>query len=316
MSADAVTRIKAKRTSSGRVAGGKQGLSRGSTIGLHVGLTILAILCLIPMLVVISTSFSSESDVKENGYPIIVRDFSLDAYEQLIGRSSRTIIDAYVDTVMVSGVGTFLSLFACSMAAYVLARRNFFLRTHLTFFIFFTMLFNGGLVPTYIVITQIYSLQDTFWVLVLPLVVVPWYILILRTFMQGISYELIESAKIDGASEFRIFGTIILPLAKPGLACIGLFILLRYWNSWFEAMLYINRSDWQTLQLMLIRMQQRVEAMFDENSLIQTNLRIVDIPSETLRMAMVVVAAGPMLIVFPFFQKYFVRGLTIGSVKG
>jgi putative aldouronate transport system permease protein len=268
------------------------------------------------MAVVISTSLSSEADVRENGYPLIVRDFSTKAYETLAGTSARTILDAYLDTVAVAAVGTALSLAACSMAAYVLARRSFFLRKQLTFFIFFTMLFNGGLVPTYIVITQIYRLQDTFWVLVLPLVVVPWYIIILRTFMQGISFELIESAKIDGASEFRIFFTIIVPLAKPGLACIGLFILLRYWNSWFEAMLYINRNDWVTLQLMLIRMQQRIEAMFDPNAFVQSSLRLADIPSETLRMAMVVVAAGPMLIIFPFFQKYFVRGLTIGSVKG
>jgi putative aldouronate transport system permease protein len=283
---------------------------------LYGALSLLAILCLIPMLVVVSTSFSSEDDVREHGYPVIVRDFSLQAYRTLIGTSSRTVMSAYSHTVSVSAVGTVLSLLACSMTAYVLARRSFFLRKQLTFFIFFTMLFNGGLVPTYIVITQIYRLQDTFWVLVLPLVVVPWYIIILRTFMQGISFELIESAKIDGASEFRIYLTIIMPLAKPGLACIGLFILLRYWNSWFEAMLYINRSEWVTLQLMLIRMQQRMEAMFDETAMVQSSLRIMDIPSETLRMAMVVVAAGPMLVIFPFFQKYFVRGLTIGSVKG
>ncbi len=283
---------------------------------LYASLLLLAVLCLIPMLVVVSTSFSSEDDVRERGYPVIVRDFSLQAYRTLVGTSSRTVMSAYSHTVSVSAVGTVLSLLACSMTAYVLARRNFFLRKQLTFFIFFTMLFNGGLVPTYIVITQIYRLQDTFWVLVLPLVVVPWYIIILRTFMQGISFELIESAKIDGASEFRIYLTIIMPLAKPGLACIGLFILLRYWNSWFEAMLYINRSEWVTLQLMLIRMQQRMEAMFDESAMVQSSLRIMDIPSETLRMAMVVVAAGPMLVVFPFFQKYFVRGLTIGSVKG
>ena len=279
-------------------------------------LSLLAVLCLIPMLVVLSTSFSSEDDVRERGYPVIVRDFSLQAYRTLIGTSARTVRNAYSHTVSVSAVGTVLSLMACSMTAYVLARRNFFLRRQLTFFIFFTMLFNGGLVPTYIVITQIYRLQDTFWVLVLPLVVVPWSIIILRTFMQGISFELIESAKIDGASELRIYLTIILPLAKPGLACIGLFILLRYWNSWFEAMLYINRSEWVTLQLMLIRMQQRMEAMFDESAMVQSSLRIMDIPSETLRMAMVVVAAGPMLVIFPFFQKHFVRGLTIGSVKG
>ena len=285
-------------------------------IVLHVLLLLLVVFCLLPMVVVVSTSLSTESDILENGYPIIPRVFSLQAYRTILLQSAQRLKKAYWDTITISAAGTFLSLLFCSMAAYVLARRNFFLRSQLTFFIFFTMLFNGGLVPTYVVLTQMYRLQDTFWVLVLPLIVVPWYIFILRTFMQDISFELIESAKIDGASEFRIYFTIILPLAKPGLACIGLFILLRYWNSWFLAMLYINRDEYLPLQLLLIRMQQMMESIFDQSSMIQTSLRIVDIPTETMRMAMVVVAAGPMLVVFPFFQKYFVRGLTIGSVKG
>lgn len=290
--------------------------SRAWRIFSHFGLVMLMLFCVLPMLVVISTSFSDERDVIENGYPVIPREFSTAAYETVLLKSSQRVIKAYRDTILICAVGTTMSLFTCSMCAYVLSRRSFVLRKHLTFFIFFTMLFNGGLVPTYIIVTQVYHLQDTFWVLVLPLVVVPWYIFILRTFMQDISYELIESAKMDGASEFRIYSTIILPLVAPGLACIGLFILLRYWNSWFLAMLYINRDKFMPLQLLLIRMQQMMESVFDKNATIQSSLRLVDTPTETMRMAMVVVVAGPMLVVFPFFQRYFVRGLTVGSIKG
>lgn len=214
-------------------------------------------------------------------------------------------------------VGTVLSLLAMSLVAYALSRNNFTYKKGVTFYLFFTMLFHGGLVPSYILISQYLKLNDTFWVLVIPGLINVWYVILLRTFFQSIPPAVIESAKVDGASEFTIFFKIIIHLSKPALATVGLFGVLIRWNDWFTALLYIQNPKLLTLQYLLQRIILEMQLVSENSqSAPQQLLGNMQMPSEAIRMAMVVLVAGPMLVVFPFFQKFFVKGLTVGSVKG
>ena len=208
-----------------------------------------------------------------------------------------------------------LSVLLMSMIAYPLACGHMRGKRGISFYLYFTMLFSGGLVPTYILITQYLHLDDTIWVYILPGLISPWYVFMIRTFFQGLPYEIYESAVIDGANEYRIFAQMILPLSKPVLATVALFMFLNQWNNWYTSMLYINKDSLCSLQYLLQRIMQNIELLQEtENNGIM--LKTSEIPSETVRMAMAVVVAGPALLVFPFFQKYFVKGLTVGSVKG
>ena len=208
-----------------------------------------------------------------------------------------------------------LGLLLMSMVAYALARRDFKARRFVSFFLYFTTMFGGGLVPSYILITQYLHLQDTIWVYIIPSLIAPFNIFMIRTNFQALPIELTESALIDGAGEYTIFFKIIMPLSKPVLATVALFTFLGKWNDWMTSMLYINnRDDLISLQYLLQRLMQNIELLKDEN--ISSYTQTMEIPSETVRMAMAVVAAGPVLVVFPFFQKYFTRGMTVGSVKG
>lgn len=281
----------------------------------HTFLMLFAILCIIPFIAVLSISFSSETSIGAYGYSLIPKEFSTQAYEFILSTPG-TILNAYWVTIKVCVIGTVLSLLVMSLCAYPLSRRDFKYRNAISFYIFFTMLFSGGLVPTFIWVSKYMSLGNTFWVLVLPAVVSPWYLLLMRTFFQGIPYEIIESAVIDGASEWQVYYKMILPLSKPALATIGLFTVLGFWNDWFRGLLYIEDQSLVTLQYMLYKMMSNIQEL--QNSMVNGGM-VVDIsnlPNESARMAMCVLAAGPMIFVFPFFQKYFVKGLTVGSVKG
>ena len=190
-------------------------------------------------------------------------------------------------------------------------------RRIVNFYLFFTMLFGGGLIPTYILTTQYLNLQNTIWVIILSQLVNVWYVFILRTFIKDIPEAIIESAMIDGASEFKIFLHIILPMSKSAIATIGLFTLLAYWNEWMTALLYINKPELFTLQYLLQKIMLNLQAMLQNMNKVPSNMATNEaIPSETARMAMVIIAAGPMIVIMPFFQKYFTRGMTIGAVKG
>jgi len=286
-----------------------------SLIIISIILILFALTCIIPIIAVLSISLSDEMDILRHGYKLIPRKISLTAY-QYIFKVPKQIIQAYFISLSVTGVGTALSLFVIAMIAYPLSRRDYKYRNPLAFYIFFTMLFNGGLVPWYILIVRYLHLKDTWWVLVLPYLVTPWFILLLKTFFQQIPISIIESAKLDGASELRIFFTIVVPLSKPALAAIGLFILLRYWNDWWLPLLYIESENLVPLQYMLHRMMANIQFLTQQLRTTQTNIDISKFPNESARMAMCVLAAGPMLFIFPFFQKYFVKGLTVGAIKG
>lgn len=282
----------------------------------HIFFIIFSILCILPFVLLISISLSKEADIVKYGYSFIPKNIDFSAYK-IVFLNPEQLIDSYKVTIMSTAVGTFLSLLVMSLAAYPLSRTDFKYRKVVTFYLFFTMLFNGGLVPSYILNSQYLKLSDTFWILVIPTLVNAWHVILLRTFFQSIPPSIFESAKIDGASEFTIYYKIVIHLSKPALATIGLFGVLMRWNDWFTALLYIRNQKLLTLQYLLQRIILEMRLLEDASQNLPQDLLVnAKIPTESLRMAMVVLVAGPMLVVFPFFQKYFVKGLTVGSVKG
>jgi putative aldouronate transport system permease protein len=275
--------------------------------------TIFGLFCIIPFIVLISGSFTDEQSIFNNGYSIIPGKFSLGAY-QLLLKYPADIFRAYMVTIMITAIGTVVGLFLVSMTAYVLNRKDFKYRNRIAFYFYFTTLFSGGIVPLYIMMIRYLHLKDTFAALILPLLMNVFNIIILRTFMSSLPDSLSESAKVDGAGDFRIFIQLILPLTKPALAAIGLFIALGYWNDWYNAMLYLNDFGKFPLQYMLYNMFNNIEGLNRVSS--QANVTVQEMPQESFKMAMAVVVTGPIVLLYPFVQKYFVQGITIGAVKG
>ncbi len=279
----------------------------------YILVALVALMCLVPFIMLVSASLTKESYIVTHGYGLWPGEFATDAYTTLF-KNTEDIIRAYGVTILITILGTMLSLFIVSLSAYVISRKDLKYRFQITFFFYFTTLFNGGLISTYIFFIRYLGLKDNLLALILPLMFNVFYLLIMRSFMQGIPSSIIESAKIDGASEFKIFYQLILPLAKPGLATIGLFVALEYWNDWYNAMLYINKSELFPMQYLLYRTLSASQAM--ARIAAQVGARVADLPGQSLKMAMAVVATGPILLVYPFVQKYFVKGITIGAVKG
>lgn len=282
---------------------------------IHTVMILFGLISVVPLIAVVSISLSSEISIKLHGYSLLPFNFDTAAYRYIF-RSPWGIVRSYAITFAMTATGTFLSLLVISLLAFPLSRPDYRYRNKVSFFVFFTMLFNGGLVPWYILIVRYLQLKNHFLVLVLPYLVVPWFVLLLRTFFKQLPMSLFESAKIDGASEFRSFFQILLPLSKPALATIGLFISLNYWNDWWLALLYIDEERLVPLQYMLYRMMSNITFLTSQMSTTAVTIDLSSFPNESARMAMCVLAAGPMLFIFPFFQKYFVRGLTAGSLKG
>lgn len=278
-------------------------------------LIIFGMLCLIPFCLIISISLTDEKIINQIGYQFFPSKISFNAYK-FIFANPKQIIDSYIVTILSTTVGTILSVLIMSLLAYPLSKQNYKKRKLISFLVFFTMLFNGGLVPQYILISQYLNLRDTFWVLILPSLVLPFHVIMLRTFFSQLPNELFESAKIDGCSEWGMFFKILLPLSKPALATVALLGVLMRWNEWFTAMLYINNEKLITLQYLLQRIMMNVELIKNNMLNIPDDVMNNSLPTESMRMAMAVVVAGPMLLVFPFFQKHFTKGLTVGAVKG
>ena len=269
----------------------------------YVSVGLMALICIIPFIVLISGSFTSENYIRTQGYSLFINEFSTKAYE-LIFRNPVTVFRAYGISILITGVGTILGTLLITMTAYVICRKDF----------YFTTLFNGGMVSTYIFYIQYLKLKDSLWALILPGLFNVFYLLIMRSFVYTIPPSLIEASKIDGAGEYRIFFQVVFPLLKPGLATVGLFMALGYWNDWYNAMLYINSNTKFPLQYMLYNLLQQTQALARIAS--QSGISVADLPSNSLKMAMAIVATGPILLVYPFVQKYFVKGITVGSVKG
>ena len=282
------------------------------TLLAYVVLGCIAFITVFPFLVLVINSFASEHAIINDGYAIVPRELSVSAYE-LVFLNPQKILQAYAVTLFITGFGTGASLFLSSMAAYSLSRRDLRYRNKLAFFIYFTTLFNGGLAPTYIVITSVLHLKNTLAVLILGPMFSVFYILILRNFfMHSIPGSLSEAAKIDGAGDFTIFLRIVLPLTAPALASIGLFTALAYWNDWWTAMLYVERQSLMPLQYVLYKILSSVTMAAN----IVNNVATLNLPKESLKLAMTVISIGPIVLAYPFVQRFFIKGITLGSVKG
>lgn len=295
----------------------KKKLSVGN-LCVHIFFVLFSLSFLIPFILIISASFTQEQALTANGYSLLPSVFSLDAYRYVF-RNPMRLVNSYRVTIFYSLTATLLSMMVMMLMAYPLSRPNYKYKKPVTFYIFFTMLFSGGLVPSYILITKYLHLGNTVWAYIFPYMANAFHIIVIRTFFQGLPSSLVESAKIDGASELRIFFTIIIPLSKPVIATISLLTLLARWNDWNTALIYIRDSKLYSLQYLLqeiLRNAQFMKELAEGSPVGGALIDTSNIPSETIRFAMCIVAAGPMLVVFPFFQKYFARGLTVGAVKG
>lgn len=276
---------------------------------------VLCALIVFPFVLLVSVSLSDEKDIIFNGYNVIPRVFSTASYK-FVFKNPDSILNAYKVTIFYSVVSMVINTAVMALVAYPLSRKELNGRTFISFFLYFTTLFSGGLIPTYILNTQYLHLGDTMWIYILPGMVSVWHVFMIRTFFQGIPNEIVESLRIDGASEYRIFWGTIVPLSKPVLATIMLFTFLAKWNDWMTSMLYINNQEFISLQYLLQRIMLNVQLLQQNQQAGMDMVDATELPTETVRMAMAVVVAGPALLVFPFFQKYFTKGLTVGSVKG
>lgn len=278
---------------------------------------LFAFSCVFPFLFVIIISLTDEQTLVLEGFNIFPSKFSFAAYEYIIN-SGRSLLTSFGVTVTITVVGTLLSLTLVTTYAYAVSRRTFEFRGFFSFLAFFTMLFSGGMVPGYIVMTQFLHLQNTLWALIFPLALSAFSIIVMRTFFQTtVPDEIIESAKMDGAGEIYTFIRIVLPISLPGIATIGLFSSLGYWNDWFNALLYYtNPERIPPLQFMLMQIEKNMDFLTKNAQNIGSYDAIANLPTETVRMAMVVLATLPIIMAYPFFQRYFVQGLTVGSVKG
>ncbi|MEG2669499.1 MAG: carbohydrate ABC transporter permease, partial [Oscillospiraceae bacterium] len=269
---------------------------------------------IIPFVILVSISLSNEQDIVNYGYSILPKRIDFSAYKYVFKNPS-LILNAYAVTAIYSIIGTVLSVLLMAMCAYPLSRSKIRGKGGISFYLYFTMLFSGGLVPSYILITQYFHLDDTLWVYIIPSLISPWYVFMMRTFFKDLPEEIFESMMIDGAKEYTIFFKTVLPLSKPVLATVALLIFLGKWNDWYTSMLYINNERLISLQYLLQRIMNNIKLLQDMSSATSSVSIGTAIPSETVRMAMAIVVAGPALVIFPFFQKYFVKGLTVGAVK-
>lgn len=279
-------------------------------------LAVLAILSVLPILLVLIASFTSERSLAANGFSFLPEEWSMDGWVYVLGYGDQ-LLTSYGVTILITCVGTLTSLLIMSMMAYALARKSFVLRNFLSMMLLITMLFSGGQLSGYLVRTTMYHLKDTLIVLMLP-AVSTMYVIIIRTYIQSnITDSLIESAKIDGAGEFKIYTRIVMPLLPPVLASVGFMLAIGYWNDWQTGYLYITSMTKTPLQLLLMRIEKQIELMNNPEVPVVAALAIADsLPEIGARMAMLFTVLGPIMIAYPFFQKYFVKGLTMGAVKG
>ena len=276
----------------------------------------LALFCLIPFLIIISSSFTDNTYILRNGYTLWPKEFSVEAYKTLF-MYPQTIIRAYAVTIGVTAVGTLLGLIIISSTGYVLARKDFRYRNTVSFLIYFTSIFGGGLVPWFMMYTNVLGLKDSYWALIIPSLMSPFLVILMRTFItSSVPDAILESAKIDGAGDLRIYLQIILPVIKPALATIGLFLALGYWNEWYLSSIFITSPEKYQLQFYLYNMINTAKAVNELAAKGAANVSIKKLPKESVKMAMAVVATGPVFLFYPFVQKYFVQGITIGAVKG
>lgn len=287
----------------------------GWNVSIHIIFVLLTLACVLPLLLVVGISFTDEKTLLAEGYHLIPRKFSLAAYRYVF-TGAASVAQAYAVTVFVTAAGTFLHLLFMSMLAYGLTREEVTARNLLALFVYIPVLFNGGLVPTYMLLTRYLHLKNTIFVLIIVNMASATNVLIMKNFFRTIPASLIESARIDGSGEIRTFFKIVLPLSKPSLASIGLFTAIAYWNDWMTCSLYIENQKLQTLQYLLQSLMNNIQYLLMNASASRSMQNaIADMPNEGVRMATCVLAVGPIIFLYPLLQKYFASGLTIGAVK-
>ena len=273
----------------------------------YVLVTLYAVACVFPFLIIIGTSFTSESYIRTHGVQLFPREFTLKAYEMVIG--SGNIWKSYLLTIALTLIGTVCGLLIIAMTGYALQRKDFPFRNAISFYIYFTSLFSAGLAPYYLLMTQ------TYLAVLLPLMMSPWLIILMKNFIKQIPHEITESGKIDGAGDMTIFVYLILPMIKPALATIGLFLALGYWNEWYQSSLFLTaKVTVKPLQYTLYEIVNKLDAL--RNSVAGQYVTLTDIPEQSVKMANAVLATGPIVLLYPFVQKYFIGGITVGAVKG
>lgn len=285
---------------------------------INVILGLFCLACIIPFIFVIIISFSSQQSIREIGFSFWPNAWSIKAYEYIRDLGAQLWL-SYFNSFFVTIVGTLISVLMCVLYSYALFRKDFKFRGFFTFFSFFTMLFGGGLAPTYMVCKTMLHLSDNYAALIVPMLVNPFNIIIMRTFFQSsVPTELIESAAIDGSGEYNTLFKIIVPISKPGIATVALLNALAYWNEWFIPMLYIRDAKYVPLQYLLMKMQNQVDYLSRNASVlgVEASKIMTTVPQDTLRMALVVLIVIPIACAYPFFQRFIISGLTVGSVKG
>ena len=280
-------------------------------------LTVLVIITLLPILLIVIASFTEEQTLIRDGYTFFPKNFSLDAYYYMV-KQGAVIVRAYGVSIFVTVVGTCLSVLLTTMLAYPMSRKSFKFRNALAFFVFFTMLFNGGIVPSYIMWTKFLHIKDTIWALIIPnYLVTAFNVILVKNFYQNsIPDSLVEAAQIDGASEFTIFRKIMFPLAVPTVATISLFTGICYWNDWTNGLYYISDETLYSIQLLLMKIMNNIQALRSNSTAALLGTGTVDLPGTSIRMAMAVIGILPILLIYPFVQKYLVKGVVVGAVKG
>lgn len=279
---------------------------------------LMALICLVPFIMIVSGSLSSEAAIIKNGFSLLPQEFSLEAYKTVF-KEPVVVFRAYATTILLTIAGTVVGLLLQTTTAYVLARKDFGWRNFFSFFFYFTTLFSGGLVPYFILITRTLNLKDNYLALLLPLLFSVYNLLIMKSYIMAIPDSLIDAAKIDGCGEVRTLYQVVLPLIKPALATVGLFIALAYWNDWYNAMLYIKTENKYPLQYFLYQQVNNIETykkLIATNGISSAVVSAVSLPTQTLKMALTIVVTGPIVLAYPLVQKYFVQGITIGAVKG
>lgn len=283
---------------------------------IHVIFVLLAAACILPLVIVLSISFTGENTLITYGYSLLPENFSTDAYTYVFSGAS-SVMQAYIVTIIVTVAGTFLHLLTTAMLAYALTRKEVTARSVLSFIVFFPVLFSGGLVPSYMLITKYLHLKNTIWALIVGGIVSPMNVIIMKNFFKTIPESLIESARIDGSSEFRTLFQIVMPLAKPSLATIGLLTAIGYWNNWMQCSLYIETPKLYTLQYLLQSLMNNIKYLQANAGNIRGMEQVLtNLPSEGARMATCILSIGPIILLYPLIQKYFEKGLTLGAVKG
>ncbi len=275
-------------------------------------ITIFCLFCLIPFIMLIATSFETEINILRDGYKLWPSKFTTEAYRTIFRTGQ--IFKAYGVTIFITIIGTLLSMTVTVLLAYPLSLKKLKYRTQVTFFIYFTMLFNGGLVPTYLLISKYLNLRNNIWVLIIPVLLNPWNMFMMKNFFRSIPEELSEAAYIDGANDLKILTKVILPVSVPGIATISLFYALSYWNQWYNAMLYIDNKNLYPLQYYIMNLTRSIDSIKEMARM--TGQAFASLPSNSIRMATAVVTIGPVIFFYPFVQKYFTSGIMVGSIKG